>query len=204
MGRWVTHELVGPGPRFAWTLLLAVAALALSAYAGRRAGRTSGPEAAGRSRQLRRRRALAQRQRRVAARTARRRRRSGRRLRRRRAVQARLHLEIDLRDGTGPEGDGNGNVAGPGPNGARRSGAVLSWNGAVPSSNGAALSSNGFALSANGADPAGDIAIDISVDLAADLAVGNLPPLPVVYESEITLESGETLDCGIVAPFRTR
>jgi hypothetical protein len=191
MGRWVSHELIGPGHRFAWTLLLAVTALALSAYAGRRATRTAGLEPAVRRRQLRRRRALAQRHRRVTVRTARRRRRTGRRLRRRRAVQARLHLEIehleiehleiDLRDAsTGPDGL----VA------HERPGPVSASNGTHPP-NGAAL-------------PPVDIAIDISVDVAADLAVGNLPPLPVVYESEITLESGETLECGIVAAFRTR
>jgi hypothetical protein len=56
----------------------------------------------------------------------------------------------------------------------------------------------------NGVHRPADIAIDIPVDVAADLAAGNVPAVPVVYESEITLESGETLDCGIVAPFMPR
>jgi hypothetical protein len=189
MGRWVSHELIGPGSRFAWTFLLAAAALALSAYAGRRASRTAGLEPALRRRQLRRRKALARRQRRVAVRTARRRRRNARRLRRRRAVQARLHLEIDLRDGSA------------GPDGCRP---VPPSRLVVHESPGSVNGSNGTHPQNGAALPPGDIAIDISVDLAADLAVGNLPPLPVVYESEITLESGETLECGIVAPFRTR
>ena len=183
-----------PAGRLVWGwLAVAILALGLAGYATRRV-RTleSRLEALRWQRQLQRRRVQTRRQRVRCARAARIRRRTSRRLRRRRAVQARIQASVRERAQTG--------ISGPAPGAAPAE--SVDRNGSDPS--GAVPKANGVATDLVIDLRTTDIAIDISVDVAVDIATGAAPPRPVVYESEITLESGDTLESGIVAPLSPR
>jgi hypothetical protein len=189
-----TGEFAGSAGRLLWGwLAVAILALGLAGYATRRV-RTleSRLETLRWQRQLHRRRALGRRQRVRCARAARIRRRTSRRLRRRRAVQARIQA-ADRERGRTRISRPAPIPPPPEPSGRKGSDPTV----AVPKANGESTD-----LVIDLRTP--DIAIDISVDLAADIATGAAPPRPVVYESEITLESGDTLETGIVAPLSPR
>lgn len=202
-----TGEFAGSAGRLVWGwLAVAILALGLAGYATRRV-RTleSRLDALRWQRQLRRRRALAHGQQARCSRAARIRRRTGRRLRRRRAVQARIQAaarepgQTRISTPAPPPAP----MASPSePSGRNGSEPV----GTVPKAKGVTtdlvidLRTTDLVIDLRTTD----IAIDISVDRAADMATGAAPPRPVVYESEITLESGDTLESGIVAPLSLR